>query len=279
MAPKRKPSTRSTASKTLTPDDSAVVEINIEAFLTPIAIFIAALMVSFSIIYSASLISKGESVLGSNNADTADTADTGDTAAPTTTTGTTSIDDDPILGNKSTAKVAIIEFSDYECPFCKRHFEQTYPQIKKDYIDTGKAILVFRDFPLSFHNPLATKEAIAAECVDDLGNDAKYFQYHDKLFTATTSNGNGLAEAKLYTLAAEVGINAAKFKSCLDSEKFKAEVEKDTADGSAAGIDGTPGFIVGVLGKDGKVEGVNISGAQPYATFKTAIEDQLAKAK
>ena len=83
--------------------------------------------------------------------------------APQVTKGVASIDDDPILGDKN-APVTIIEFSDYECPFCKRHFDSTHPELVKKYIDTGKVKLVFRDFPLSFHEPMASKEAIAASC-------------------------------------------------------------------------------------------------------------------
>ena len=92
------------------------------------------------------------------------------------TKGVATIDDDPILGDKN-APITIIEFSDYECPFCKRHFTDTYPKLIKEYIDTGKAKLVFRDFPLSFHDPMATKEAVAANCAKEQGGDKKYFDY------------------------------------------------------------------------------------------------------
>lgn len=285
MATKRKtPSNlpaRKTASTSTTSNNEAMIEINIEAFLTPIAIFIGSLMISFSILYSAGRLVSGDSILGAADSgnDTVDSGDTADAAPPTVVAGKTTIDDDPILGDKSKAKVAIIEFSDYECPFCKRHFQQTHESIVKDFVDTGKAILVFRDFPLSFHDPLATKEAMAGECVDELGGDAKYYQYHDKVFNATNSNGEGLDTSKLYTFASEVGVNSAKFKDCLDSEKYKEEIQSDIADGSAAGIDGTPGFIIGVLDKEGNVDGVVVSGAQAYATFKSTIEDQLAKAQ
>lgn len=176
-------------------------------------------------------------------------------------------DDDAVLGS-ATAPVTLVEFSDYECPFCKRHFTQTFPQIKAKYIDTGKVKFIFRDFPLSFHEPLATQEAIAAECAREQGGDKIYYSYHDLLYKNTTSNGNGLTKEKLYDFAKELGLKPDKFKTCLDSEKYKDEVQKDFEDGGKAGITGTPAFIVGDQ---------LISGAVPFSAFEKVIEEQLAK--
>ena len=106
---------------------------------------------------------------------------------PAVTKGVASVDDDAVLGDKN-APVTIIEFSDYECPFCKRHFDQTHPELVKKYIDTGKAKLVFRDFPLSFHEPMASKEAIAANCARAQGGDKKYFEFHDEIILDNNSN-------------------------------------------------------------------------------------------
>src|SRR3989344_396211 len=94
---------------------------------------------------------------------------------------TASVDDDAVLGDKK-AKVTIIEFSDYECPFCGRHFSQTYPLIKSQYVDTGKVKIVFRDFPLNSIHPLAQPAAEAAECVREKGKDEAYWKMHDKIF-------------------------------------------------------------------------------------------------
>jgi protein-disulfide isomerase len=105
----------------------------------------------------------------------------------------TSLDNDPVLGDKSKATIAIVEFSDYECPFCKRHFLQTFPDIKKEYIDTGKVVLVFRDYiAVPSHNPAATDTAIAAECVKLLSDDKKYYEFHDYMMGNTRANGQGL---------------------------------------------------------------------------------------
>lgn len=186
-----------------------------------------------------------------------------------------SADNDAVLGDKN-APLTMIEFSDYECPFCKRHFDQVYPQIKRDYIDTGKLKLVYRDFiAVQGHNPLATSEAMAAECAREQGGDSVYFKYHDQIFKKTTSNGNGLAVSQLPAIATSLGLNAAIFQRCLDSDKFKDEVNKDIADASGAGVNGTPSFFLGESSANGLIEGNIIVGAQPYSVFKTAIDRAL----
>lgn len=190
------------------------------------------------------------------------------------TKGVASVDDDPVLGDKD-APVTIVEFSDYECPFCKRHFDQTLPQIIKDYIDTGKVKLVYRDFPLSFHDPMATKEAVAANCARDQGGDEKYFEFHDEMFTRTTSNGNGLSDDKIQTIASDLGLNISSFSSCLEDSSQTDEVKKDIADGTAAGASGTPTFIIGKTTASGEIDGDLVVGAQPYAAFQAVIDPLL----
>ena len=168
-------------------------------------------------------------------------------------------DDDVVLG-EANAPVEVIIFGDYQCPFCERLYQETEKQLREEYVKTGKVKMVYRDYPLSFH-PAAQPAAEAAECAGDQG---KYWQYHDALFerqaTITTLDYIGLA--------GELGLDRAAFKSCVDTHKFAAEVAKDLADGTAAGVDGTPAsFINGQL----------ISGAVPYTSFKTAIDAELAK--
>ena len=184
-----------------------------------------------------------------------------------------STDDDPVLGDKN-AKVTLIDFSDYECPFCKRHFTDTYPQIKKDYIDTGKVKMVFRDLPLSFHQN-APKEAEAAECARKQGGDSVYYKYHNQIFTKTTSNGTGLALDQLPVIAKELGLNVTQFQQCLDSGEFKSEVEKDLADAAKVGATGTPTFFIGKSTSNGEINGIRIVGAQPFSAFKAIIDEQL----
>ena len=167
------------------------------------------------------------------------------------------VDDDYVKGDKD-APVTIIEWSDFECPFCGRFHQETLPSIEEEYIKTGKVKFVYRDFPLSFPAN-AQKAAEAAECA---GEQKKYWEMHDLLF----ENGvqSGVAGFKQY--AKQLGLNTAKFNECLDSGAMAGEVRKDMADGTAAGIQGTPGFLV-----NGKL----VSGAQPFSVFKQVIDAEL----
>lgn len=238
---------------------------------TPVSILIGSILIAISI-----LISGGAVKIKGFNAGSGGTAavPTGSIApgAAEPTSATVSMDDDAVLGNAD-APVTIIEFSDYECPFCKRHFEQTHAQLKTNYIDTGKVKLVFRDLPLSFHDPLATKQAIAANCAREQGNDETYYKIHDELFKLTTSNGSGMTMDQLYGMAGTLGIDAASFKTCIDTDKFKEEVAKDLADAAAAGATGTPSFVIGKSGDE--VSGKLIVGAQPYSAFQAEIDALL----
>lgn len=177
---------------------------------------------------------------------------------PTIITGDLS-DDDAVKGSED-APVTIVEFSDYECPFCARFATQTLPAIDEQYIKTGKAKLIFRDFPLGFHAN-AQKAGEAAECA---GEQGKYYEMHDKLFAEGVAGG--VASFKQY--AKELGLDEAKFNECLDSGKMASEVQKDLRDGEAAGVEGTPAFFI-----NGKL----VSGAQPFEVFKSIIEEELAK--
>jgi len=167
-------------------------------------------------------------------------------------------DDDPSKGDEN-APVTIIEFSDYQCPFCSRFYSQTLPQIQKKYIDTGKVRFVYRDFPLSIH-PQAVPAAIAANCA---GEQGKYWEYHNKIF----DNQRSLSESNYLQWAEDLGLDKNAFATCLKDPKQKAEVQKDFADGSAAGVSGTPAFFI---------NGRLVSGAQPFSVFEQAIEAELS---
>lgn len=186
---------------------------------------------------------------------------------------TASIDDDPIMGSAD-APITMIEFSDFECPFCKSFYDETLPEIKSNYIDTGKVKFVYRDLPLSFHDPLATLEAVAANCAREQGNDETYFQYHDEIFNRTESNGNGLSNEDLSTIASDIGLDVGSFETCLNSDKYSEEIQKDIADAASIGGTGTPTFLIGKTTSDGVITGQVVVGAQPLQVF-TAILDEL----
>ena len=165
--------------------------------------------------------------------------------------------DDPVKGDAN-APVTIVEWSDFECPFCARFYTDTLSQIERSYIESGKVKLVYRDFPLSAH-PQAQKAAEASECADE---QDRFWEMHNILFERGVAGG--VAAFKGY--AKEIGLNEKEFAECLDSGKTASEIQQDMRDGTAAGIRGTPGFII-----NGKV----VSGAQPYAAFAAAIEEAL----
>ncbi|MBI2573521.1 thioredoxin domain-containing protein [Candidatus Woesearchaeota archaeon] len=167
----------------------------------------------------------------------------------------------PIKGNTN-APVTIVEFSDFECPFCGKFFEETYPQLEKEYIKTGKVKLVFMDFPLSFH-PQAQPAALAAACANEQG---KFWEYHDLLF----KNQELLSAENYQKWATDLELDATKFKTCVDSQKYLKEVQKDLTDGQEYGVSGTPAFFI-----NGKL----LSGAQPFTAFKAEIDAQLAIAQ
>lgn len=168
-----------------------------------------------------------------------------------------------IRGNQNAA-VTLIEYSDFECPFCKR-FHPTVLQALKEYGD--KIRLVYRHFPLSFHAN-AQKEAEASECAAELGGNTAFWNFADKIYERTTSNGTGFALTALAPLAKEIGLDPVKFQTCLDSGKYATLVQDSESKGQAAGIQGTPGTFV--VGKNGQIK--LVSGAVPYAQLKAAID-------
>ncbi len=254
---------------------------NFKAFLIPLSIILTGLMFSVGILYSANSFVKRDEIVTKEYlkktvydiVNGTSTASTGNNTEPTKVS--TTIDNDPVMGDKSKAKVAIVEYSDFECPYCKDFYNGAYSQIKKEYVDTGKAIFVYRDFPLNIHNPLATKQAYAAECIQELGGDKKFFEFHDLIFKNTKTGGNGLDVAQLYEYSKSLGVDEIQFKSCYESEKYKDDIAKDIEDGKKASINGTPGFVIGKLNSEGAVDGVLLMGPQPFDSFKSIIDSQL----
>ncbi len=186
-------------------------------------------------------------------------APSGDSVGTPTAASVVEIDleDDAVKGDAN-APVTIVEFSDYECPFCGRHFRDTLPSIISNYVDTGKVKIVFKDFPLNFH-PNAQKAGEAAECA---GEQGKYWEMHDKLF----ENQQALGVDDLKQYAKDIGLNSGNFDSCLDSGDQADEVRDDLSAGQSVGVSGTPAnFVNGIL----------VSGACPYSAFEDAIEAEL----
>jgi protein-disulfide isomerase len=183
------------------------------------------------------------------------------------------IDKSPFKGNKD-AKITLIEFSDFQCPFCGRHVRDTVPQLESEYIKTGKVKYVFKDFPLESIHKNAFKASEAANCAGDQG---KYWEMHDKLF----QNQRALNNEDLLKYAGELNLNTAKFEKCLNGGTYASKVRENISEGQKAGVTGTPAFFLAYTEGDGsKVKTVNrITGAQPYANFKEAIDELLSSQK
>ncbi len=173
--------------------------------------------------------------------------------------------DDHIRGDAN-APVKIVEYSDTECPFCKR-FHPTLLQVMDEYEKRGKVAWVYRHFPLDQLHPKARKEAEATECAAELGGNDKFWAYLDRLMEVTPGN-NGLDPAELPKIAQYVGLDTAKFSECLSTGKYAQKIEEHVQNAVATGGNGTPWSIV--VTKSGKK--YPLSGAQPYEAVKQLID-------
>jgi protein-disulfide isomerase len=177
----------------------------------------------------------------------------------------------PVLGS-SNARVTIVEFSDYQCPFCQRHSSQVFPELVKEYVKTGKVRYVFRDFPIASLHPQAHRLHEAAHCAGDQG---RYWEMHDRLFGDPRRT-----EAKdLAAGARALGLDGPRFERCLAGAVHAPTVLQGIADGEKARVRGTPTFFLGLTAPAGGPIRPRrlLVGAQPYAAFKQAIDGLLAE--
>ena len=183
-----------------------------------------------------------------------------------------STDNDPVIG-KLNAPVTIIEFSDFQCPFCAKFHLETLPLIMNEYINEGQVKLVFRDFPIQSIHPNALPASLAAECANEQG---KFKEMHDVLFENQKEWNKQSIDNVIITFnqyASGMGLDGNTFDSCLKNGKYVEEIQKDLNDGRAYGISGTPGFFVG----NDQIGFIELKGAQPFENFKKVIDSQLQK--
>ena len=182
--------------------------------------------------------------------------------------------DSPYLGLPD-ATVTLVEFTDYQCPFCRRHGARTKPQLVKEYVETGKVKYVVREFPLAQIHPQATKAAEAALCAGDQG---KYWDMNNVFF----ANQRKLKVADLKAHAEGLGLDVARFNECLDGKKYAKRVQSDLQAGIKAGVRGTPSFFLGLTdpADQTKFKATKmLRGAQPYSAFKQAIDQLIAQSE
>ena len=177
--------------------------------------------------------------------------------------------DDYVYGDPD-APVVLIEYSDFECPFCKR-FHETAKQLVDG--SNGQVKWVYRHFPLASHNPGAQKQAEAAECAAEQGGNDAFWQYTDAIYARTASGGKGFPLEKLEPLAREIGLDAKAFRACLGSGRMAGAVKSDIESGMQAGINGTPGNIL-LHAESGRA--LALHGAQPHSALQEAV-DMLIK--
>jgi protein-disulfide isomerase len=178
--------------------------------------------------------------------------------------------DEPAKGDRD-AKLVLIEFTDYQCPFCARHARETMRALDVEFIASGKLRYVVMDFPLESIHPAAPKAAEAGHCA---GEQGKYWEMHDRLF----ENQRNLAHVDLVRYAQELALDPVTFNECLDSGRYRARVRNSLAAGQQAGVTATPTFFLGIVEADGStIKAVQaIRGAQPIPAFRSAINKALS---
>jgi protein-disulfide isomerase len=182
---------------------------------------------------------------------------------------TMSVAGEPFKGQPA-ATLAIIEYADFQCPFCRRFESEVYPQIRDNYIDTGKVKYFHRDMPLPFHEG-AMPAARAAHCASEQG---KFWEMHDSLL----GDAAALGAADIDERAGKLGLNVSKLDECISSDRFADIIQRSVAEATEMQISGTPTFIIGTLDAQGNLMSVKktVVGAYPFGTFKAALDPLLA---
>ena len=173
-----------------------------------------------------------------------------------------------VLG-RADAPVTLVEFTDLECPYCRAFHVGAFERLKREYIDTGKVRFISRDFPLDFH-PNARPAAVAVRCA---GEQGKFWEMRH----VVTLNATTLGPPTYDRLAGELGLDAGRFSACLAADRHRAEIDRDVAEATKAGVTGTPSFVLGATTPGATLEGVRIVGAQPFPVFEARIKALLGQ--
>jgi protein-disulfide isomerase len=233
----------------------------------PVAIIIAGVLIAGAVIFTSSSSTSSnktvEAVATEQEKDAEPVVQALESIAPVTS-------QDHIRGNPD-APVKIVEYSDFECPFCKR-FHSDMQQAMDKYGDSGQVAWVYRHFPLdSLHPVKARAEAVASECAAEQGDDEAFWAFADRFFEVTPSNNQTDIETVLPQIASEIGLNVAEFNTCLDSGKFDEHIQSEIDNAIATGGRGTPWSII--ITEDGTKYPVN--GALPFAQLEQMITAAL----
>ncbi|MBM3282371.1 MAG: hypothetical protein FJY86_03460 [Candidatus Diapherotrites archaeon] len=242
------------------------------AYVLPLSILLAAVILGYSLVTSANVIATGLdglSIAAPSNEDNLPTPDQGGLQVPTTNTTMAELlaADSQGVAGKDSAPIILVEYSDFQCPFCKRFYNDSDAQFKQ-WVSDGRIKLVFKDFPLSFH-PMAAPSANAARCA---GEQGKFWEMHDKIFDETTKlSATGTAQFTnddLKAWGADLGLNTSTFNSCVDSDKYAEKIAANQAEGQSVGVSGTPSFAIGKPGDKAQL----VVGACPTSAFDTVLK-------
>lgn len=229
----------------------------ISASIIGLALLIGAIIISLVILFMGrQVLTKLNSLSPSGSVATSQTQD-----VPTGPVDIEITENMPRLGNAD-APVVLVEYADYQCPFCELFFKESFPNLKRDYIDTGKVRFYYQDFPFLGEESQFASEA--AKCAKEQG---KFWEYHDYLYTHQDGENKGaFAQANLKKFAADLGLDKAKFNNCVDSRVYKPDVEAESNAGQGYGVSATPTVFI---------NGVKFEGAKNYEVYKQAIEKAL----
>ncbi len=195
------------------------------------------------------------------------TANTTDTTAAAPVTEPVKVDPGhfPVQGDPN-AKLTVIEYADFQCPYCEQWFKNVEPNLIKDYVDTGKVKFYFRNY--AFLGQESTDSALASECANEQG---KFWDYHDYLYNHQGQENSGtFSNTHLKEFAATLGLNTDQFNTCLDTKKYQSDLDKDISDAGTSGVAGTPTTFI---------DGMLLDGACPYSSYKNAIDLMLSGKK
>ena len=234
--------------------NSDIVEVNVPKFLIPVAVILVLGLIAY-FVFSTSDDEEIEREVASERVAFDD---------PSIVPVSVNVDFEggAYLGDPNEVEYAIVEFSDYKCPFCGMYSNDTFPNIKSEYIDNDNLVYIFKE--VAIMSPESMTLSVLGRCVLENEGDEAYLSYRSKAYDVSFSNDEELLEA--------MDIDSDDVKSCFEALEYESRIENNSTISQQAGVQGVPGFVVGKLSEDGRVEGYLIPGAYPFDTFEEVLE-------
>lgn len=260
------------------------ITFNLNTLGVPIALILSAVIIALAVYFTnksnnnnaSTSATSGDNTTEESSGDSNDSDKNSNSESTTNSNSDSgnislSIDDDPYLGTLENGKVAIVEFSDPLCYYCNKYESETFDKIKTNFVDTGKVIYVYKEYPLGAEGSLRYTIAEAGMCVYHLTNDANTFStYHKSAFSIEDESG-------ITTLVSSLGVDMTAYNDCMTNHTYSEEISGDQTQGSNAGVSGTPAFILGTVDANGNISGTLVSGAQAYSTFESKLNTLLGE--